>query len=142
LTAFFLVRRHPLAFSTYALVLAGSLAWALYEVGFEWWSLAPRGGLIVLIGLLLLIPWWRHRSAEIVTFAAWRTAGLTMILALAAAIGTGLYAMATDSGPLVAGEVGPASSASLPPSEATPAEEWVAYGRTPGGSHYSPLDTI
>jgi quinoprotein glucose dehydrogenase len=36
-----------------------------------------------------------------------------------------------------------APDASLPPSEVrVPAEEWHAYGRTEGGSHYSPLEQI
>ena len=29
----------------------------LHEVGFDWWQLAPRGGVIVLLGILLLLPW-------------------------------------------------------------------------------------
>ncbi len=47
----------PAALLIYALVLAGTLIWAVYEVGFDWWQLAPRGGVIVLIGLWLVMPW-------------------------------------------------------------------------------------
>ena len=42
-----------------ALLILASLAWAVYEVGFDWWQLGPRGGLIILIGLWLLVPWVR-----------------------------------------------------------------------------------
>jgi quinoprotein glucose dehydrogenase len=43
----------------------------------------------------------------------------------------------------IKGQVADAAEISLPPSEASvPPEQWVAYGRTSGGSHYSPLATI
>ncbi|WP_162913090.1 hypothetical protein [Rhodospirillaceae bacterium SYSU D60014] len=37
--------------------MLGSLGWAVWEVGLDWWQLAPRGDVIVLIGLYLLMPW-------------------------------------------------------------------------------------
>src|SRR5688572_12157130 len=40
----------------YALILGGTLAWALFEVGFDWWQLAPRGGVLVVLGVVLLLP--------------------------------------------------------------------------------------
>ena len=53
-------RRNPAALIVYAVLVLGSLGWAVAEIGFDWWQLAPRGGLIVLLGLLLLVPWWRR----------------------------------------------------------------------------------
>ena len=34
----------------YALIVLGTLVWALWEVGLDWWPLAARGGLIVVLG--------------------------------------------------------------------------------------------
>lgn len=60
LTAFLLFRRRAAALWVYALVVLGSLAWAIWEVGFDWWQLGPRGGVIILLGLWLLTPWIRR----------------------------------------------------------------------------------
>ena len=54
LTADLLFRRSAAALWLYALVVLGSLGWALWEVGFDWWQLGPRGGVLVLLGIWLL----------------------------------------------------------------------------------------
>ena len=56
LTAILLHRRQPGALAVYALIVLGTLVWALWEVGLDWWPLAARGGLIVVLGFLLLAP--------------------------------------------------------------------------------------
>lgn len=60
LTAVLLSRRSGAALWVYALVILGSLGWAVYEVGFDWWQLGARGGVIVLLGFWLLTPWIRR----------------------------------------------------------------------------------
>jgi quinoprotein glucose dehydrogenase len=40
----------------FAIVLAGTLAWAVYEVQFDWWPLAARGDIIFPMALWLLTP--------------------------------------------------------------------------------------
>lgn len=55
-TAILLFRRSSAALWLYALIVLGSLGWAVWEVGFDWWQLGPRGGVIVLIGLWLMLP--------------------------------------------------------------------------------------
>ena len=40
----------------FAIVLAGTLAWAVYEVQFDWWPLAARGDIIFPMALWLLMP--------------------------------------------------------------------------------------
>ncbi len=57
LTAFFLWRRRIVALWLYALLVLVALVWALLEVGFDWWALMPRGGIIILLGLWLAMPW-------------------------------------------------------------------------------------
>src|SRR3546814_3474212 len=56
-TGLLLLRGRPQARLVYALLLLGTLAWALWEVGPDWWPLGTRGGLPVLLGLWLLTPW-------------------------------------------------------------------------------------
>ncbi len=55
-TAVLLFSRQAAALVVYAFIIAITLAWSLGEVGLDWWQLAPRGGLIVLMGALLLLP--------------------------------------------------------------------------------------
>ena len=57
-TVFLLFRGDPLALWLYAALLVGALIWAVAEVGFDFWQLAPRGDLLVPLGVLLLIPWF------------------------------------------------------------------------------------
>jgi quinoprotein glucose dehydrogenase len=144
ISAFYLYRRSPLALYVFALVILGSMAWAVYEVGFDWWALAPRGALIVILGVLMLIPWLRERPERIGTaWPAWRAGGFALLASIVVAAIVAGYSMTTDVH-VIEGQVAEApAGATLPPSEAAvPADEWLAYGRTRGGSHYSPLDTI
>lgn len=136
-----LYRGRAEVYHTYALLVFGSLVWAIYEVGFDWWALAPRGGLIVLLGALLLGSWWQARRKHDDDPVAWRSGGGLLVASLAITIVTATYAICIDTHD-VSGEV-PATPYSLSPSEAAvEAGEWIAYGRTPGGSHYSPLVAI
>ena len=76
LTAILLRRRHPASLFLFALITAGSLAWAIWEVGFDWWALAPRGGLIVVLGLLMLVACWRANPERLgPMLGQWRAGG-------------------------------------------------------------------
>ncbi len=57
LTGALLLMRRRAALWVYALLMLGALGWALYEVGLDWWQLAPRGSIIAPLGLWLLTPW-------------------------------------------------------------------------------------
>lgn len=141
-SAVLLRRRRATTFILFAFIILCSLAWALYEAGPDWWALAPRGGVIVIVGLLLLVCWFRENPERIGTQAqAWRFGGLVLAGSLLAALGVAFYSMTIDVHE-VRGNVA-AGGGELPPSEAAvPPGEWPAYGRTTGGSHYSPLDQI
>ncbi|MBP0575769.1 hypothetical protein J8J27_34130, partial [Mycobacterium tuberculosis] len=77
----YLRQRSSFAYLAYAVVLVGSLAWALLEVGFDWWSLAPRGGLLVVIGVLMVIQWWSGAERRTVGAAAgrWQWSGAALV---------------------------------------------------------------
>ncbi|TAY16180.1 glucose/quinate/shikimate family membrane-bound PQQ-dependent dehydrogenase [Rhizobium leguminosarum] len=143
ITAGLLLMRKAVALWVYAVLVVAALAWAIWEVGFDWWQLGPRGGMIILLGLWLLTPWIRRplglRSPTGITYAAnpWPLA-VPVILAILVA----LYSMTTDPHDL-AGEL-PKDAVAANPSfgGSVPDGEWHQYGRTPFGQRYSPLDQI
>ncbi|MEB3045447.1 glucose/quinate/shikimate family membrane-bound PQQ-dependent dehydrogenase [Rhizobium mulingense] len=143
ITAGLLLMRKAVALWVYAVLVVAALAWAIWEVGFDWWQLGPRGGLIILLGLWLLTPWIRRplgfRSPTGITYGAnpWPLA-LPVILAILVA----LYSMTTDPHDL-AGELPKDQVAASPAfGGSVPDGEWHQYGRTPFGQRYSPLDQI
>ena len=77
-TAVLLWMGRAAALLVYALLLAGTMVWALWEVGLDFWQLAPRGDILAILGLLLLFPWvtrgleprgWRSVPALALTLA-------------------------------------------------------------------------
>ncbi|NNU67155.1 MULTISPECIES: glucose/quinate/shikimate family membrane-bound PQQ-dependent dehydrogenase [Rhizobium] len=143
ITAGLLLMRKAVALWVYAVLVVAALAWAIWEVGFDWWQLGPRGGMIILLGLWLLTPWIRRplglRSPTGITYAAnpWPLA-VPVILAILVA----LYSMTTDPHDL-AGELPKDAVAANPAfGGSVPNGEWHQYGRTPFGQRYSPLDQI
>ncbi|MBB4252822.1 glucose/quinate/shikimate family membrane-bound PQQ-dependent dehydrogenase [Rhizobium sp. BK008] len=143
ITAGLLLMRKALALWVYAVLVVTALGWAVWEVGFDWWQLGPRGGMIILLGLWLLTPWIRRplglRSPTGFTYGAnpWPLA-IPVILAILVA----LYSMTTDPHDL-AGDL-PTDKVAASPAfgGSVPDGEWHQYGRTPFGQRYSPLDQI
>ncbi|TGV33779.1 membrane-bound PQQ-dependent dehydrogenase, glucose/quinate/shikimate family, partial [bacterium M00.F.Ca.ET.168.01.1.1] len=56
ITGWLLLMRRSTSLWFYALFVLATLCWAVWEIGFDWWQLGPRGGVIVLIALWLLTP--------------------------------------------------------------------------------------
>ena len=143
LTADLLFRRKAAALWLYALVILGSLGWAVWEVGFDWWQLGPRGGVIVLIGLWLMLPAMRRPLGfASPTGTPYPASALPLAIAALVAIGVAGYSMTQDPHDL-AGEL-PTELANATPALGgnVPSGEWHQYGRTPYGQRYSPLDQI
>ncbi|WP_064692264.1 glucose/quinate/shikimate family membrane-bound PQQ-dependent dehydrogenase [Rhizobium aegyptiacum] len=143
ITAGLLLMRKAVALWVYAVLVVAALAWAIWEVGFDWWQLGPRGGVIILLGLWLLTPWIRRplgfRSPTGITYGAnpWPLA-VTVVLAVLVAV----YSMTTDPHDL-AGDLPKDKVAASPAvGGSVPGGEWHQYGRTPFGQRYSPLDQI
>ena len=114
-TAFLIFRRRSTGLWLYAVFVLGTLCWAVWETGFDWWQLGPRGGVIVLIALWLLTPWARRGFTG-------PDGRAPLILAVLASLAVAGYSMTTDPT-----DIG---------------GEWHFYGRTPFGQRYSPLDQI
>ena len=127
-------RRNGAALWVYAALVVGTLGWAVWEIGFDWWQLAPRGGVIVLLALWLLTPWIRRPLAGQGTLA--------LSVAVLAALAVAGYSMSVDPYDL-AGSVGTEKIAGEPDlGGAVPPGEWHYYGRTQYGQRYSPLAQI
>ncbi|ANK90776.1 MULTISPECIES: glucose/quinate/shikimate family membrane-bound PQQ-dependent dehydrogenase [Rhizobium] len=143
ITAALLLMRKAVALWVYAVLVVAALAWAIWEVGFDWWQLGPRGGVIILLGLWLLTPWIRRplgfRSPTGIVYGAnpWPLV-VPVILAILVAV----YSMTTDPHDL-AGDLPKDAVAANPAfGGSVPDGEWHQYGRTPFGQRYSPLDQI
>ncbi|MFP5075780.1 glucose/quinate/shikimate family membrane-bound PQQ-dependent dehydrogenase [Rhizobium sp. YIM 134829] len=142
-TAILLVQRRSLALTLYAAFTVLTLIWALWEVGFDWWQLGPRGGVIILLGFWLLLPAIRKPLGfTSPTGHVYRASAWPLALALLVSVGVALFSMTQD--PLdQAGEL-PTAVANANPNLGgdVPAGEWHQYGRTQYGQRYSPLDQI
>ncbi|MGP9566306.1 glucose/quinate/shikimate family membrane-bound PQQ-dependent dehydrogenase [Halomonas sp. AOP5-B2-8] len=131
----FILRRGA-ALWLYALVLLATLGWALWEVGLDWWQLVPRVAILCLIGILLLLPWWRKplhsRGGSLALMASISAAMIVAIASQFSDPGTIKGTLATNNIP-GAGAVNPAQVAG---------DDWPAYGGTNAGTHYSSLNQI
>ncbi len=143
ITAALLFARKLLALHLYAVIVVASLAWAIWEVGFDWWQLGPRGGVIILLGMWLLTPWIRRPLGFISpTGARYGASAKPLAVAVALAVVIAVVSMFFDpldqSGDLPEEKVAaaPALGGNVPDGE------WHQYGRTPYGQRYSPLDQI
>src|SRR5882757_8256811 len=130
-TGALLMAGRPAALWVYAAVLIGTLAWAVAEIGFDWWPLAARGDVIFLLGLWLLTPW--------ITRALGRSAGtsrMTMTLPLWAGVVASVAVLAVgllSTYHEVEGTIAAAASPPPQPPAGQPDEDWRAYGRTESG---------
>lgn len=131
----------PASIWVYAVLLIGTLAWSIWEVGLDWWPLAARGDVLVPLGLWLLVPW----VTKGLRGTSWSAKTWPLCIALlfcAIALGLGLTSDYTD----VAGRLDAAAGSAVPqgPGVAAnqPDEDWRDYGRTAAGQRYSPLAQI
>lgn|GEM_PF-31105 len=133
-TAWLLARRHPLALYPYAALMFATLIWAVAEIGFDWWQLVPRGDLIFLLGVLLMLPAITRRLSP----APWRrTAGpLAIMLGVVVLVaGVPAFIRARD----LPGTL-PGARTRFAANHATVADgDWTTYGRSWRGDKWSPL---
>lgn len=135
--------KRPVVLPFYALFMLASLGWAVWEVGFDWWQLGPRGGLIVLIGLWLAMPAYRktllvgQRVPEVKPTRSFVLEG-SLVLAIVVAV----YSMMNNPH-AIEGQLNSRTVVSNPDLGGNvPPGDWHQYGRTPFGQRYSPLDQV
>ena len=77
-TAALLWQRRAAALHLFALIVIGTIAWAVMEIGLDWWRLVPRGDVIFIVGLVLATPWVARRLGG----GRWRGNALPLAAAL------------------------------------------------------------
>lgn len=142
LTALLIVMRRALALWLYGIFIIFSLGWAIFEVGFDWWQLAARGGLVIALGLLLLLPGVRRQLGDPYADEPRPASAIPVAIPVVIALIVAGFSMATDPAD-VSGSL-PTEAAVAQPNYGgnVPDDEWHQYGRTPFGQRYSPLDQI
>jgi quinoprotein glucose dehydrogenase len=139
ITGFLLFSAAPFAFALYGLTLIGTLIWALWESGADWWALAPRGAVPVVFGVLMLpILYRQHRSGS---DERYRAGAVILYASLVIAGGVALYTAMLDPHDKP-GQIAEAPAKAQVKKADIPDGDWQAYGRTSYGQHYSPLDKI
>ncbi|CAN7490318.1 glucose/quinate/shikimate family membrane-bound PQQ-dependent dehydrogenase [Aquipseudomonas alcaligenes] len=125
------------ALLVFAVTLAASTAWALWEVGLDWWQLVPRLALWFGIGVLLLLPWARGGLAG----GTSRANGGALLVAVLLAGAVALLSQFTEPHNLE-GEIGRGNPLAVQSEPPMPEGDWQAYGRSNAGNRYSPLGQI
>jgi quinoprotein glucose dehydrogenase len=138
-TAVLLALRRRAALPVYGVFILASLAWAVWEVGFDWWQLGPRGGVIVVLGLWLMLPAIRRRLVSRGDVEARPVSLLPLAVPVLLTLVVAVYAMFQDPSD-VAGRLPEERIATV--ASTVPDGEWHQYGRTPLGQRFSPLDRI
>lgn len=134
-TAVLIFKRSIAARWLYALLLIGLAIWSYSEVGYDWWPLASRMGMFLILGLLLLLPYG-------VSERRFERAWLPLFL-VTGVVGLGTLGSLTQDNHSIVGEL-PTEIVNATPDMGPVAgdEDWVAYGRTQYGQRFSPLDKI
>lgn len=143
LTAVLLFKRNRAALHVYAVFIVATLAWAVWEVGFDWWQLGPRGGVIILIGLWLLVPWVRKPLGfSSPTGLSYSPNAWPLVLSVLASFAVAGYSMAQDPHDQAGSLPQEIASAAPVYGGEVPDGDWHQYGRTPYGQRYSPLTQV
>ncbi len=143
ITAVFLYRRSVLALAVHGLLIVIALVWAISEVGFDWWQLGPRGGLLILLGLWLLLPPISRRLGNRDVRQGARGTAMTWALALPVIVSIGIAGYSMTQDPYdVAGTLSDTAQSNAAFGGTVPDGEWHQYGRTPFGQRFSPLADI
>lgn len=135
LTGLLLLADRLTAFAVFALVILGTLAWALTERGFDWWPMAARGDVVFLLGAWLVVLGLLRPGRRLV-------AAGPVAVALVVAGGCGVYAMTRDLHDVAGTLPGPVAGAAAAPRGGFSDGDWPAWGGTDHGDRYSAVAEI
>jgi len=126
-------RRRFAGIGLFALGFVGTVAWAYWEVGAQFWPLVPRLSPWIVLGFVvaLIAPALRPRL---------RAAGWAMAIVLFAVGVAGFMAMFDEHGVIEATRT--LAQVSVPDAQAQRDERWQYYGRTLDGHRFAPFDQI
>ncbi|MBY5928324.1 glucose/quinate/shikimate family membrane-bound PQQ-dependent dehydrogenase [Halomonas sp. DP8Y7-3] len=124
-------RRRVQAQLLFAGLLVATAVWALWESGYDWWPLATRMGLLMLLAIPLL---WPSRAGKRV--------GTAVLLPVWAILGVGLLGSIAVDAHRIDGRLNEDEVVQSPDLGDSPEASWHAYGRNNLGQRYSPLNQI
>jgi len=121
----------------YGAMLAATVVWALWEVGFDGWALMPRLVAPVVGGLIFLLPAISGRGTR-------RGGGIGLAALVGSmALGLGLHAAEPKTlDPVEQAGRGPAPGRIVERPQAGSGGDWTNWGGDPGGSRFSRLGQI
>ncbi|WAS99893.1 glucose/quinate/shikimate family membrane-bound PQQ-dependent dehydrogenase [Rouxiella chamberiensis] len=135
-TAFLLYRRRASALLLYAVYLLATTIWGLWEVGSDFWALTPRLDVTFFLGLWIVLPIvYNHMSVK----NAFARGALAVSLLFTVAVLA--YSVFNDPQE-INGTIPAADNAPVQSTPGVADGDWPAYGRTQGGTRYSPLKQI
>jgi quinoprotein glucose dehydrogenase len=127
-------RQSRWAHLVFAVFVLATLIWSIWEVGSDWWQLAPRGDVVVAAGMILLLPGFAGSEA------GWGFSRLILAASLALCGVVAIVALLKSPHDL-AGDL-PLGVSTLPDLAGTAGTDWEAYGGSQAGDRYSILDQI
>jgi len=119
----------------YAALMLGSVIWGVWEVGTDFWALAPRLDVLGVLGLWLLIPAVTRGIDKL------GSSKVALSSTLAIAIVVMVYSIFNDPQE-INGVIETPQPAQAKAVDGVAPEDWPAYGRSQGGERYSPLTQI
>jgi len=134
-SAFLLKKSQASSLWLYSFLMLATILWSLWEVGTDFWALAPRLDILGVLGLWLLIPAITRNMSQV------QGSKIALSGTLLIAIAVMVYAIFNDPQEIngVIQQPQPASAQAI---EGVAEQDWPAYGRTQGGVRYSPLTQI
>ncbi|MBS8241517.1 membrane-bound PQQ-dependent dehydrogenase, glucose/quinate/shikimate family [Marinobacter lipolyticus] len=131
IVALLIKNRRPAAQVAYAALLLATTVWAFWEAGFDWWPLASRLGVLLLLAIPLLFPGIGNPR--------WGAAVLGVVW-----VGVGLFTVASllHDAHRIDGELPTEAVVTNPRLGGVPEGDWLSYGRSNLGQRYSPLKQI
>lgn len=127
------IRRKPVAALVLALTALGTLAWAFWEVGGNFWGLVPRLAPFLVMGLVagLIHP--------ILTRGRYKAASFATAALFAVALAFGFAATLRPHGVTTATAKPQLDEVAL---QNDGSANWEFYGNDPEGTRYAPFDQI
>lgn len=146
--AILLLRRRRTGAWLYGFALALTIAWSIWEVGFDLWALMPRLLVLSIYGVGLLLLWMQRNLVGNFGLAGQMPLGAagTIILSTVGSVMVGSLAfiLSTELPPDPRFQTGmgvfPAEAEHSHKSDA--GEDWPFFGGDLGGTRYTPLDQV
>ena len=129
----------------YSAMLAGTLAWAIWEVGFEPWGLVVRLAAPLVLGLPLLLRAVRPLDSQATALEGLRGWLVFAVgFGVALVLGVGFHAIGTTQpiDPLLQRGTTHTPARLAQSLAAVTRGDWPAYGNDQGGTRFSPLTQI